>query len=324
MPGFLQVLHHIRACRFGAVEHVTAVYTIPIPALATGPHRSWMFTGPEKLLLEIGPHPLSTIYRLLGKTLRATADASGELTLANGSRFFHSWHNSLVCERGTAQFLLSVGKSYPNTWIHILCEDGEALVDFRRYTVRFSERTKYRRTNDLRDGSRNAWSLLRQSVGNFTTYSLAAVGLGSPAYSWQEVSIRNSIAAFYSALAAGKPVPVGAVEGTAVVEACELLFDSAMRTRERMRETDVGEKERVALWARAEDAPAGRDLSWIGALRCGVVNSLYMACSLGWPSSRRYCLASDESNRGTCCLRRHSRWLRASLVILCALLPITS
>ena len=179
-------------------------------------------------MLEIGPHPVSVIYRLLGKVTQCIAQASGEMTLANGTLFYHTWQSSLVCERGTAQFLLSVGKSYPNTWIHILGQDGEAFIDLARYIVRVSERNRYLRVGNLLDGTRSAASLLRQTFSNFHRYSLGAMGLRPP-YTWQEVSIRNSIAAFYRALTAGDAVPVGAVEGTDVVKACEWVASNALQ-----------------------------------------------------------------------------------------------
>jgi 2-alkyl-3-oxoalkanoate reductase len=229
IPAFLEVLEAIRSCRLGAVEHVDIVYMLPMPNLDKGPHSHWMFGSPERLMLELGPHPLSLIYRLLGRVTRATTLVPGEKTLTNGQLFFPTWMSSLACERGTAQMTLGVGRSYV-TRAHIVCQDGEAYVDFRRNVIGISEPTQYLRIDSFVDSLRAARSLTAQSARNFTTYMKAALAIITT-YTPQDLSIRNSAAAFYQAIAAGVPVPVGIQEGTEVVEACELIFESAMRSR---------------------------------------------------------------------------------------------
>ena len=203
-------------------------YDLPNPELARGPHYHWMFSDSDKMMLELGPHPLSVVYRMVGKMKDCSALASGEMRLSNGTRFYHTWQTSMTCERGTAQVLLSLGKAYPSLWIHVLGQDGDAFVDLWRYTVRFTERTPYVRAGNLFDGFRSSGSLMRQSVSGFRDFSLAAVGL-RPINSWHEISIRNSVAAFYQALAGGVPPPVGAEEGTAVIQACEAITRSALQ-----------------------------------------------------------------------------------------------
>jgi predicted dehydrogenase len=222
-PGLLDVIKHLSTCRLGAVEHVTIQYSLPMPGLANGPHSHWMFSAPDKIILEMGVHPLSAIYRLVGKAISAETAVSGGLNLTNGQRFYSTWQSSLVCDRGTAQMMLSLGKPYLSVWIHLLCEDGEAFVNANRYTVRYSENTQYKRLDNLVDGWRNARSLLSQSLSNFKHNALSGIGL-SPASTWQQISFKNSIASFYSALAQNVEPPTGAAEGTAVLEMCEKVI----------------------------------------------------------------------------------------------------
>ncbi len=230
MPGLLRVVEMIRECRFGAVQHVTINFNLGLQRLAAGPHRHWMFGGAGNLVFELGPHPLSVIYQLVGGALDVRTLTTGDLKLTNGVDFHSSWQCALSCERGTAQLLLSVGKAYTNAWIHILGEDAEAFVDLRRCTVRVSERTHYMRVDDLVDGARTAASVFRQSLANFKEFSLASIGL-RPQFSWQQDSIDNSVGAFYKALGSGAKIPVGAPEGTGVVRMCEAIVASAQTPR---------------------------------------------------------------------------------------------
>jgi len=233
MPGFLAVLEHIRNCRFGAIEHVTVNFNLAMPRLAAGPHNHWMFGGTGNLLYELGVHPLSVIHRLVGGPVHVQALASGELRLSNDVRFYHTWQTSMLCERGTAQLLMSVGKAYTNAWIHILGEDAEAFIDLRRCTVRMSERTRYIRIDDLVDGFKNGASLLRQTLSGFSGYALAAIGLAANS-GWQQISFDNSIAGFYAAIAAGTPSPAGISEGCGVVKACSMMVESAIGSKPEM------------------------------------------------------------------------------------------
>jgi len=231
LPVVLKALDLVRIGAIGAVEHVSVHFDLPIPRLGRGSLAPWMFAGTDKLLLELGPHPISVIYRFLGKVLSCSALASGDMQLPNGTRFFHTWQASFGCERGTAQLLMSLGKAYPSTWIDVVGQDGEIFIDLWRSTIRVGGRSPRRRTGNLREDLRNAMSVSRQSISNFLETNLGSFRR-SGAVTVQDISFRNSIGEFYSAIARGTPVPAGAEEGTDVVEACEMVFEDAIaRTR---------------------------------------------------------------------------------------------
>ena len=227
IPGVLKALELARTSRLGGIEQVSVHFSLPNPGLTRGPHNHWMFSETNKLMLEVGPHPMSVLYRFLGKATSCSALASGEMLLGNGKRFFHTWQASLDCERGTGQFFLSVGKSYPSCWVHVMGQDGEAFVDLSRSTIRVFGRSPYRRTGPLRQDLSAAASVARQSISLFLGTNLAAFGLCRSVNS-QEVSITNSITDFYAAMKSGAPTPAGAEEGTDVVEACEMIIEDAM------------------------------------------------------------------------------------------------
>jgi predicted dehydrogenase len=225
MPGILRLFDEIRALRLGAVEHVTVAYNLMMPALAAGQHGHWMFGSQERLLLELGPHPLSVICRLLGRATASATALDGYWKLNNGQPFYDTWQTSLICDRGTAQMMLSVGREYLNTWVHVIGQDGEALVDLRRNTFRISEKTRYMRTDNLVDAWRNSRGLMADSLRNFSSYLKGAIGL-KPVYELQNISVGGSVNAFYDALTGGSKFPASAAEGTAVVEACESIIES--------------------------------------------------------------------------------------------------
>jgi predicted dehydrogenase len=226
MPSMLKMIDEIRKWRLGEVQHVTVNYNVPMPALNAGRHEHWMFGAPERILLEIGPHPISVIHRLIGSVTSAATTVSGKRILNNNETFYETWQSSLVCERGTAQFVLGLGGEYLNTWVHVIGQDGEAFADLRRNTFRLSEKTRYPRADNLVDGWKNGTGLIRQSVRNFRDQMKGAFGIGL-AYEMQTFSINASVGAFYRALASSQTPPVSGEDGAAVVQACEAVIESA-------------------------------------------------------------------------------------------------
>ena len=47
------MIEELKRYRLGAVEHVTVVYNLPMPALAAGQHGHWMFGETERLILDL-------------------------------------------------------------------------------------------------------------------------------------------------------------------------------------------------------------------------------------------------------------------------------
>jgi predicted dehydrogenase len=212
------------------------MFTAPMPGIETAVHKHWMFGGTERIMLEIGPHPMSIPIRLLGRATKASTAVSGEVTLSNGVRFFKHWQTSLVCQRGNAQVTFSVGGAYSSITVLVIGEDAQAFVDIRRNTIQIFEKTPYLRMDDMVNGFRNSWLLARRNLRAIKMYSLGAVGFG-PRYEQQSFSFASSIGAFYRALAAGRTPRIDGAEGTRVVEACQLMIDSAHSFAEQREES---------------------------------------------------------------------------------------
>ena len=146
--------------------------------------------------------------------------------LSNGEIYYGSWLTSLVCERGTAQMMLSLEGEYKCTAVHAIGQDAECYVDLRRNTVRISEKGRLIRMDNLHDAWKTTGAVLGGSLANFRDYTLGALGF-RPTFELQNISMLASIGAFYRALIAGRPVPVGSAEGTAVVQGCEKIIENA-------------------------------------------------------------------------------------------------
>src|SRR5207248_9504924 len=116
------------------------------------------------ILLAIEPHPVLEINRLIVSVSTVVTAVSGKRILNNTESFYDTWQSSLVCERGTAHFVLGLGGEYLDTWVHVLGQDGEAVADLRRNTFHLSEKTRYPRADNLVDGWKNGTGLIRQSV----------------------------------------------------------------------------------------------------------------------------------------------------------------
>jgi len=228
MPAMMRLIGEIHNLRLGAIEHVSVAYTIPMPGLAKSPASHWMFGESGRIMLELGPHPVSIVCRLLGPVKSASTAVSGEITLLNKTRFFSTWMSSLVCARGTASLILSTGGGFGRGSVQVNGQDGTAYVDLSRNTLRISEKNRYIRAGSLVDGLSNGLSVARQGVRNFMAYGLGATGLAKP-YDLQTASVRNSIENFYNAVRHGNAPTVGADEGTDVIEACWMIIDSGLR-----------------------------------------------------------------------------------------------
>lgn len=227
MPSILKLIDEVRSYRLGGIQHTTVMYNMPMPALAAGMHGHWMFGSPERIILELGPHPLSVVHRLMGPVQQASAAVAGARVLKHGGKFYDTWQMSLVCKRGTAQCVLGLGGEYLNTWVHVVGQDGEALVDLRRNTIVVSEKTRYPRADNWLDAWRKGRGLIRQATRNFSAQMKGTLGMG-PGYDMQTSSMDASVRAFYEALGANRKLPVDGDDGMAVVSACEAVIDSAM------------------------------------------------------------------------------------------------
>jgi len=230
-PAFKQIVGWIRECRLGGIQHVTAFSSVPLRQLSAGDHEHWMFQEPGNIILEQAPHPLSQIIYLLGPVRNVSTLVSGEMQLSTGVPFHRIWQVAMTCERGTAQCYFHFGSEYRDSWIHVLGQDGAAVADLRRDSAHMSEKTRFLEpVDDFLEGGVKAMSEARQAIANFKQYAKSIL-LKKPGGDAFSRSFCNSIGAFYAALQGGPEYPAGFDHATAVMEACELIINSALGSK---------------------------------------------------------------------------------------------
>ncbi len=228
-PAVLSLVEMARARRFGRIECVTVCLSTGLRQLSAGQHQHWMFDAPGNILLEQAPHPLSQIVRLLGSVQEAAVLTCGARTLNTGALFYDTWQISLICQRGPAQLLLAFGRDDVDSWIHVTGQDASAHGDLRRNTITVHPKSRWvPPVADLFDAARNGTFLAMQGARGLANYTLGFLKLKPPQDTFH-LGMRASIAAFYEALSAGRPLPVPAREGREIVEACELIANAANR-----------------------------------------------------------------------------------------------
>jgi len=226
LPAFLKLIADVRAKRLGYIESVHACFNVPMPQLAVGQHGHWMFAETGNIVLELGPHPLSTIVRLIGPVHAANTVVSGERTLKHGSTFFDGWYSVLTCERGVAQCSFSFGGGFTDGWVYVIGQDASAMVDLVRNTYFLSTKSRFvKPVEDFFDSLQRSRSFLSDGFHNIANFGAGVLGL-SVTNDVFSVGMRNSIVAFYEAIGRGAEPPVGIIEGTAVIQACQTVIES--------------------------------------------------------------------------------------------------
>jgi predicted dehydrogenase len=226
LPSFLRLISDIRARKLGRIENVYVCCNMPMPQLSTGQTGQWMFAETGNIILELGPHPLSAIVRLMGPVESVRTVVSGKRTLRNGSTFFDTWQMLFTCERGPAQCYFSVGGNFVDCSVYVTGQDGSAIVDLMRNTYVFSTKSRFVPPVDtFVDAMRRSRSLFADGFRNVFTFAGGMLGLNvsSDVFS---VGMRNSVVAFHEAISRGAEPPAGIAEATAVIQACQAVIDS--------------------------------------------------------------------------------------------------
>jgi 2-alkyl-3-oxoalkanoate reductase len=225
-PAYLKLIREISSGSLGAPQHVTAFLNVPLRQLSKGQHGHWMFQEPGNIIFEQAVHPLSQIYPILGRVKTAVALPSGARVLSTGKVFYDTWQISLLCERGSAQCFLSFGREYSDFWLHVVGQDGCAMVDLRHNTMASSHKTRFMEPVDLMlERARYGRAVSRQGLRNFVDYALGFLKLRPPADSFGS-GMRTRISSFYGAIVSGKPPALGLDHGLAAIEACEMMIES--------------------------------------------------------------------------------------------------
>ncbi|MFN0205009.1 MAG: NAD-dependent epimerase/dehydratase family protein [Planctomycetota bacterium] len=222
-PLFVRLLKDVESGKIGHVQHSVFVNNNPLRQLTGGDFGNWMFAAPENIILEQGPHPLSQLVRLLGKVVSCDSTPSGRHNFPGKRVFFDTWQASMQCERATAQFYISFGRDFPESWIHVIGQDGSIRVDLLNgfYSVHAKSRwMEFYDTSLI--GKADAKAGKKAAQNAFWGYVLPLLKI-QPRRDAFFVGMCGSIGAFHKSLRLGARLPVSAEDGVDVLEACESL-----------------------------------------------------------------------------------------------------
>ena len=226
-PAFARLLADARAGRIGRVEHVQATLAVPLAQLDAGQHSHWMFRAPGNVVFEQAPHPFSQVHALVGQLKRATTTILGTRELQPGQIFHDRWLIAAEAERGTAEVYLAFGPSFMRSTIQVLGSDGALEADLGHNLFAAEAKTPWLDVwNSFLAGWRRGGALRRGAVAGLAGYGRFTLGLGRRTDAYF-VGMRESIAAFYRALAAGAPLPHDGTAAAEVLEWCEAVARAA-------------------------------------------------------------------------------------------------
>lgn len=226
-PAFARLLAAARAGRIGRVEHVQATLAVPLAQLDAGQLSHWMFRAPGNIVFEQAPHPFSQVHALVGRLRRATTTILGTRELQPGQLFHDRWLVAAEAERGTAEVYLAFGPSFMRSTIQVLGSDGALEADLGHNLFAAEAKTPWLDFwNSFLAGWRRGGALRRGAVAGLVGYGRYTLGVGRRGDAYF-VGMRESLTAFYRALAAGVPLPNDGAAAAEVLEWCEAAARAA-------------------------------------------------------------------------------------------------
>jgi predicted dehydrogenase/nucleoside-diphosphate-sugar epimerase len=226
-PAFARLRRALAAGAYGRARFVDCIYTMPLRQLAARQFGHWMFHAPGNILLEQAVHPLSQIASLAGPILQAKAVAGPPAEIAPGVRLFPTTTPSLTCAALPAQLRFAVGEGFPVWQVSVVCDDGLLVADMLTNRFYAQGRTRWLEVIDtLVSGSRTAGAILGGALGNTNAYAMSTLRLGPRSDGFFR-SMKASIGAFHAALDAGAPPECDGTFGAGIVQACEMIAESA-------------------------------------------------------------------------------------------------
>lgn len=237
-PLFLRMKADLKKARIGKLKHLIYYQSGPLGQLDMGMYSHWMFKEPKNIIFEQAPHPLSQIRDLLGDILEIHSTASGLQELGKDQFFYNRWYAVARCQNGDAMIHLSFGAQYyPQSWIYASGQDGAIRADLLQNLYLLQEKSLF---PDYMVPLANGMKYSKGIIGgirNFSNYCLSKVKMISRTDSFY-VSIKDSVKAFYEAIAGEKEPPATGKDGAAVVRTCEMWVEST-KLRENSKTTQM-------------------------------------------------------------------------------------
>jgi nucleoside-diphosphate-sugar epimerase/predicted dehydrogenase len=122
----------LAASVFGPIDSLTVTWHKELGQLAGGPFDAFMLRRPENILIEIGPHLLSPVLDLVGRSDAWTVQASRPVDLPTGARFFRRWRAQTEIGPTAVNLDMALGPGFTEHTLHVRGVLAAATVDFER------------------------------------------------------------------------------------------------------------------------------------------------------------------------------------------------
>jgi len=228
-PALESFMADLAAGRLGAVVQVALQYAVPLRQLDGRQFGHWMFASPTNILLEQAVHPLSQIARVLGRLRLRSAHAGPAIELAPGAGFHRTWDVQLAQESGdaTASLHMTFGNPFPQWQMHIICQDGVALIDMVRNHYAVWRRSRYLEQGDtLLSSLRMGAALAASGLSGVARYGLSQLGLVKRCDPFF-LSMQASIRGFHLACARGAALPIDGAMGLHLMQLADAIAIAA-------------------------------------------------------------------------------------------------
>ncbi|MEL6189795.1 MAG: NAD-dependent epimerase/dehydratase family protein, partial [Myxococcota bacterium] len=202
MPGYQRMRDDVRSGVLGRIDRIEVIWAKELGFPMFGPYDVWMLRDPGNITYEIGPHPFSFVYDLLGTPEEEEIEVSDPMTLPTGVTFYKRWN--LRFRRGGTQcdvYLNFVVGGYEEHEVRVRGTMGRGRVDMERNTYVLEQHDALSIDIDnLVLGTRNAVDIARQAVATFGNYALNKTKLANVGKNPYDTSIAEAIQGFYTQL----------------------------------------------------------------------------------------------------------------------------
>jgi predicted dehydrogenase/nucleoside-diphosphate-sugar epimerase len=224
--AYRQLREVVHSAALGPLDHVSFNHFAELGQIRFGPFDAWMLRAPGNVILEIGPHLLSALLDLVGTPDAISVIADRRINLPGGVPVLRRWRVHATVGRTAVDININLGPGFGQRTICAHGLLGSATVDFDANTCTVDRRTplsidldRYRRSRSL------AQQLRSQAWATLADYILSKLKLrrrGNP----YQVSIIDSVAAFYSDLGTDKPLDtrIDGSFGRNVIEWCTKII----------------------------------------------------------------------------------------------------
>ncbi len=213
----------------GPLDHVSFNHFFELGQIRFGPFDAWMLREPGNVIVEIGPHLVSALLDLVGKPDSISVTADRKINLPVGTQVFRRWRVHTTVNRTAVDINIILGPGFNQRTICVRGLLGSAMVDFDANTCMVDRHTPFSPDLDRFRRSRTLAQQLRsQARATLTDYILSRLKLRQRGDPYQ-VSILNSVTAFYSGVSAGEALDarLDGGFGRDVVECCTNIIRAA-------------------------------------------------------------------------------------------------